>query len=193
MDTDYQIFYTINSLAGTLSFLNPLMSLLAQDAQYLFILGVIFYWFSRTEQNRRMVGEALISVCLGLMVSGILGQLLYRDRPFVTHTVFQLIKHPANASFPSDHTIAAFAIAMSIWIFHRKAGIFWLILATAIGFSRIWVGVHYPSDVLAGVLIGALSSVIIHLLFTRWKLARQGLSGAIGLYEKAEQMVWVRK
>lgn len=190
---DFHVFHSINSLAGTLTLFNPLMRFLAEDAEYFFILGVIVYWFTRTDLNRRMVAEALISACLGLAISGILSDLFYRDRPFVSHPVLQLIKHAANASFPSDHSIAAFVIAMSIWIYRKRAGRVWLFLAACIGFSRIWDGVHYPTDVVGGAFIGILCAVSIHFLFSRWELAQKGLHGMIGLYEKAEQLVWVRK
>ncbi len=131
---DFQLFQSINSLAGQVKFLNPLMSFLAQDAEYLFYLGIIIYWFTRTEENRRMVAEALISACVALGISGALGSLFYRDRPFVTHSVIQLIKHAANASFPSDHAIGAFVIAAAIWLFRRNEGKVWLALAASIAF-----------------------------------------------------------
>jgi undecaprenyl-diphosphatase len=193
MNDDYQVFHLINSLAGTAGLFNPFMVFLAQYAEYFFFLGVIVYWFTRTAQNRRMVVQALVSACVALGVSGMLGHLFYRDRPFVTHTVFQLIKHAANASFPSDHATAAFVIATSIWLYRKKAGTVWLILAAGIGFSRIWDGVHYPIDVIAGAFIGIVSAVVIHALVMRWTIAQRGLHGTIGLYEKAEQLIWPRK
>lgn len=61
-----------------------------------------------------MIVEALTAACIGLSASGVIGNFFYRDRPFVIHIVFQLIKHPANASFPSDHAIGAFGIATTI-------------------------------------------------------------------------------
>jgi undecaprenyl-diphosphatase len=192
MQLDYQLFQLINGLAVSLSFLNPLMRFLAEDAQYLFYVGVFVYWFVRTESNRRMIVEALTAACIGLAVSGLIGDLFYRDRPFVTHAVFQLIKHPANASFPSDHAIGAFVIATTIWLFRRKDGMFWLILAACIAFSRVWTGVHYPSDVLAGALIGAAAAAGVHLLFAKSQLARKGQRIGIGLYERLEQKLWPR-
>jgi undecaprenyl-diphosphatase len=193
LQLDYQLFQTINSLAATASFLNPLMRFLAQDAEYFFYLGVVVYWFTRTQPNRRMIAEALISACIGLGFSGLLGHFFYRDRPFVTHTVIQLIKHPANASFPSDHAIGAFVIATTIWLFRKRDGQVWLALAACIAFSRIWTGVHYPSDVIAGAIIGIAAAASIHQLFARWIVAQKGLNAVIGLYEKMERKVWAPK
>lgn len=190
---DYAWFQMINRLAGMYTFLNPVMKFLAEDAQYLFYLGVIIYWFTRTNQNRRMVAEALLSACIALGFGGILATLFYRDRPFVTHHVIQLINHPANASFPSDHATGAFVIASAIWMFRRKDGLIWLMLAAGIAVSRIWTGVHYPSDVAAGALIGFISALLVHRLFARWYFAQKCMSYGIGFYEKVEQKVWAKK
>ncbi len=187
---DYTLFQMINRLAGIYTFLNPLMGFLSEDAQYLFYLGVIIYWFTRTNQNRRMVIEALSSACLALGFGGLLATLFYRDRPFVTHHVIQVINHPANASFPSDHATGAFVIAAAIWMFRKKDGLVWLILAACISVSRIWTGVHYPSDVVVGAGIGIASSIFVHRLFMRWHLANKCVSYGLEMYEKIEQKIW---
>ena len=64
-------------------------------------------------------------------------------------------------SFPSGHTGSAFALAVVIFmVMDRKYGIIALILASLMGFSRLYVGIHYPSDVLGGVILGVVTSVI---------------------------------
>jgi undecaprenyl-diphosphatase len=190
---DYQLFHMINHLAGIYTFLNPFMRFLAEDAQYLFYLGVIVYWFTRTQQNRRMITEAIISACIASGFNGILASLFYRDRPFVTHQVIQLINHTANASFPSDHATGAFVIATTIWLFRRKDGLIWMFLAACIAVSRIWTGVHYPSDVLVGALIGFMSAVVVHRLFAKWYFAEKCMNYGISMYENLEQKVWAKK
>jgi undecaprenyl-diphosphatase len=190
INMDFYLFHVINQLAGTVTVLNPIMRLLSQDAEYIFYLGVIVYWFTRIPKNRTMVIEALLSACLGMAISGLLGHLFYRDRPFVAHSVIQLIPHAANASFPSDHAVAAFSIAMAIWHFRKSIGKVWLILAACIAFSRIWTGVHYPSDVIAGAFIGILAASGVHLLLTKWKPAQNLLLKIVAIYDKIEQRVW---
>ncbi|MFC5448562.1 undecaprenyl-diphosphatase [Paenibacillus aestuarii] len=187
-DFDYQLFQWMNQCAGLFPAFNPVMRFLAQDAEYFFFLGVIVYWFTRRSENRRMVAEALLSACVSLAISGILGHFFYRDRPFVTHHVLQLIVHPANASFPSDHATGAFVIATAIWLFRRKAGRVWLALAACIAISRVWTGVHYPADVLAGALLGTSTAVCVH----QWLKRSTWLSACIELYEKIEAKVWPR-
>jgi undecaprenyl-diphosphatase len=64
-------------------------------------------------------------------------------------------------SFPSDHTAGAVAIAVSLWLYNRKLGLP-MFISLLIGFSRIYVGHHYPTDVLGGIVVGAISAFIIN-------------------------------
>jgi undecaprenyl-diphosphatase len=190
---DYDLFKMINALAGTLTFFNPIMRFLAADAEYLFFLAMIVYWLIRTKENRRMVAQALISACVALGINGMIAHFFYRNRPFMTHPVIQLIKHPANASFPSDHAAGAFVIALAIWFFRKKDGSIWLLLATCIALSRVWTGVHYPTDVIAGALIGMISAWGIHQLFAKSSYAQRILDSVIHFYEVLEQKVWKKR
>ncbi|WP_438350601.1 undecaprenyl-diphosphatase [Paenibacillus sp. FA6] len=189
---DELVFQFINQGAVTLSALNPLMRFLSEKAEYLFYLGVIVYWFTLIHKNRKMVITTLFAACIGFGLGSILSHFFYRDRPFVHHTVNQLIEHSANASFPSDHSIGAFVIATGIWLFRKKEGSIWLVLASLIAFSRIWNGVHYPGDVIAGAFIGAISAVICYQMFKRWSVAHRCLNASIHLYEKVEKKMGIR-
>ncbi|KRE47496.1 undecaprenyl-diphosphatase [Paenibacillus sp. Soil724D2] len=189
---DYHWFQLINQLGDMIPALNPIMRLLASYAEYVFYIGIVIYWFTRHDLKRRMIAESLLSACVAVAFSGILAHFFYRDRPFVTHNVIQLIAHPANASFPSDHAIGAFVIATSIWIHRRKEGELWLVLAAGIAFSRIWTGIHYPSDVIGGAVIGIAAAVLIHQLFKRSLLALTWLNKCIHCYEAVESKIWRR-
>jgi undecaprenyl-diphosphatase len=190
---DFHLFKLINDLAGTFTFFNPLMRFLAVDMEYLFYISIVVYWFTRTQLNRKMVIAALLSACAALGISGIIAHFYYRDRPFITHTVYQLIKHPANASFPSDHATAAFVIATTIWLFRKKHGIVWLFIAACIALSRIWTGVHYPSDVMMGAFIGAITAFVVHQIFTKSLIAIRLLEVCLHFYEKLESKLWREK
>lgn len=189
---DYQLFHVINEWGRSATSLNPFMRILAERAFYLFFAGLLVYWFSRKEREREMVVNAVISVVIGLGISFVIGHLFYRDRPFVAHSVLQLIPHPANASFPSDHSIGAFAIAASFVKYRPKEGIGWLILATVIAFSRVWTGVHYPLDVLGGTLIGILVATGVHRLVGRFSFVSRLFKAGLGWYEKYESKILPR-
>ncbi|TVY08878.1 undecaprenyl-diphosphatase [Paenibacillus cremeus] len=193
LQLDYQLFQWINGLAVKLPLFNPLIRFLAEDAEYLFYIGVLIYWLIRTEANRRMIVEAMTSACIALGLSGLIGMEFYRDRPFVAHQVIQLIHHAANASFPSDHAIGAFVIATSIWLTRKKEGSVWFVLAAGIGLSRIWAGVHYPSDILAGAAIGGCVAGLVHVILTKLRWAQKAVQFSIKLYEGLENKIWPNK
>lgn len=84
-----------------------------------------------------------------------------RMRPcWIDTTVELLIPAPRDYSFPSGHTFAAFTVAYCIYYYHRKAGIMAFVLAGIIGFSRLYLFVHFPTDVLAGMILGILTGML---------------------------------
>ncbi|ALP38868.1 bacitracin ABC transporter permease [Paenibacillus sp. IHB B 3084] len=189
---DYALFHWINGLAEHLAFLNGLMRFMAQYAPYLFGVALLIYWFTFKMPNRMMVLEAILTVCIGFVISWGLGHLFYRDRPFVGHSVIQLIHHDANVSFPSNHALGAFALASILWLHHQKYRVLWVILAVLISVSRVWTGVHYPSDILAGALIGAGCAVGIHTFIRSRKLPAIFIQAAIIFYENWEQKLGLK-
>ncbi|GGF98665.1 undecaprenyl-diphosphatase [Paenibacillus aceti] len=180
---DTLIFEAINQLSVSLDALNPLMRFLSKQAEYLFYLGIIIYWFAGGRENKKMVIVALAAACIGFGAGEVLSHLFYRDRPFVAMEVHQLISHAANASFPSNHSIGSFVIATAICLYRHKDGILWLPLASLIAFSRIWNGVHFPSDVVGGALIGVISAILVHQLVRHWAFARKCTDACLGLYD----------
>ncbi|MBW6411512.1 phosphatase PAP2 family protein [Clostridium weizhouense] len=103
-----------------------------------------------------------------LIICGLIGDvtikpLVGRERPFnITEGIELLIKAPTGFSFPSGHTMSSFAAAAIISKANNKFGILAFILAALIGFSRMYLYVHYPSDVLVGCILGIIFSSIIY-------------------------------
>jgi len=121
-------------------------------------------------KKTRRVG---IMAMTALILTGILGEavikpLVKRARPFVDHPSFNLmIKPPSTYSFPSGHTASSFAVAGVLTRELKKYGIVFLILATLIAFSRIYLFVHYPSDVVVGIIMGLMCSWITVKVFNK--------------------------
>lgn len=109
------------------------------------------------KRTRGMGAAALLAIIIGALITNVvLKNLVARTRPYeVVDGLKILIKRPHDYSFPSGHACASFAAAA---VYYRMApkrwGISVVILASLIAFSRLYVGVHYPTDVLAGILIG---------------------------------------
>ncbi len=119
-------------------------------------------------KKTRLVGAAA-SLALFLdvvLTNGILKLLVGRPRPFLTDTdIIPLIPPPAGFSFPSGHSVSSFAVAFVLYqMLPKRFGIPAVVIAVLIALSRLYLGVHYPSDVLAGLFIGfAISKAAIWL------------------------------
>jgi membrane-associated phospholipid phosphatase len=114
-------------------------------------------------RSKLAAASAGASVLVALLANAVLGHLWYHARPFVDHprqTVL-LVHHGADNSFPSDHASVAFAVAFAVLVFHRRLGLLLLVVAAAVGVDRILVGVHYPVDVGASVLVGLGSALLV--------------------------------
>ncbi|MDD2979283.1 MAG: phosphatase PAP2 family protein [Hespellia sp.] len=97
-----------------------------------------------------------------LMTNVVLKHLVARPRPFTElEAIIPLIKRPMDYSFPSGHTAASFAAAFVAYrMLPKKYGISLMVIAGQIAFSRLYLGVHYPSDVLGGIIVGCFAAVI---------------------------------
>ena len=119
--------------------------------------------------NTRAGAAMLIALGVGFLLGNVfLKNLVMRPRPFVTHTDLTALLVPEDPwSFPSGHTLSSFAAASALYFFHHKTGFLAFLLAAAIAFSRLYASVHYPTDVLAGAVIGVLCGIIAAWLTDR--------------------------
>ena len=142
-----------------LNLLIPRVSSLGDAGLIWIVLSVLLLLFPKTRKAGLASGIAL----LFMLVTGnmILKPLVARLRPFAVNTAVELlIPPPTDFSFPSGHTYASFASASAIFRNSRRIGIPALILAFLIAFSRLYLYVHYPTDVLFGILLGILAGWI---------------------------------
>lgn len=141
----------------TCGFLNGLMVFFTRlgDGGFVWIILGLFCLFS---SKRKKAGAAItVSLVLALFIGNLLlKNLAARPRPFHIKDVALLIPAPYGYSFPSGHTTASFAAAVSLWKFRKKEGTAALALAAVIGFSRMYLYVHFFTDVLCGAAIGGI-------------------------------------
>jgi undecaprenyl-diphosphatase len=116
----------------------------------------------RSSKWKLAATAGLGSAALALAVNRIISSLIWhRDRPYQAHHFQDPWASKTDASFPSDHTSASFAIAFAVLAFDPLAGAIFLVFAVVISAGRLIIGAHYPGDVGAGFLIGLASALVV--------------------------------
>lgn len=148
-----------------LDWLLPIITSLANSGILWIGIAIIFLCV-------RSLRRCGVEIFLSLILCFIIGNLLLkpfiaRIRPYDLNPVSLLISAPRDFSFPSGHTYTSFAAATAIF-FHKKSwGIAALVLSTMIAFSRLYLYVHYPTDVLVGILLGVLLALAVHFILPK--------------------------
>lgn len=155
----------INGWAGNSQLLDDIMKLVAKDLILLVVPLLVVLWFLPGE-DRALRQRVSLAVPLGVVLAlaiGLAAGLLYSDpRPFVSDPgTRQLISHSADNGFPSDHALVGFAAAATLMSWRLFAGLAVMVAASLIGFARIFVGVHWPVDILGGAVIGVLAGALL--------------------------------
>lgn len=149
----------------------PFITRLGDAGMIWIVLTVILLVVPKTRRSGAVLAAAL---CVDLILcNGILKNLFGRTRPFdVNPSISLLVARPEDFSFPSGHTAASFAAAAALWFAGEKR--LWkpaLALAILIAFSRLYLYVHYPTDILGGVLVGIFAGYagwrIVSEIFSR--------------------------
>ncbi len=168
MRIDWTLLSLLNGLAGRSAVFDFLVRLLVNDYAITTALVVVPFglWFSgataqEREQNQRGVLTAVASMFAANLLTKALNLLYYRPRPFASHDLQLLFYHPSDSSFPSNPAVVGFSIATGVWLFNRTAGWALYALTCLFGLARLISGVHYPSDILGGALIGMLSAYVV--------------------------------
>ncbi len=127
---------------------------------------------------RRPTREIGIVMFFAVLIGFVLNDLMIkplieRPRPFIDNPSLSLIiSPPGGYSFASGHTVKAFAAAFVICIYNRKYGTVFLVYAMLMGFSRVYLMIHYPSDVITGAMIGILCAVVAYSVMKYYKKRR---------------------
>jgi undecaprenyl-diphosphatase len=169
-------FATINQAAGHYAVLDTLMLFVTHYLPYAMIALVLGYML--VAYPREYHYSALhrltqtLEFALTLLTTFVLVQfmkvLVAYPRPFaVLPDVIALVPDQGGYSFPSMHTALTIAVAVSVYLHHKRLGLLLILFALLVGISRIYIGVHYPVDVLVGGLLGWLISCLFHKLFSK--------------------------
>jgi undecaprenyl-diphosphatase len=165
---DHSLLHTLNALFVHHDDVEDPVVAYVNAAEVLFagmlVLAFVLVGGHRRRATQRAAVAAGLSAGVALAVAQVVSRLVDRPRPFVADpgAVHLFAQHAADPSFPSDHATAAFAIGVALLLRQRAWGAVVLVGATILAVGRVAMGVHYPSDVLAGALLGATIALALH-------------------------------
>jgi undecaprenyl-diphosphatase len=157
---DYKLFRAINRLAGRNPALDTMMILITYGARFLYGSLLVLMWL-RSNTHKKITLYGVVSLGAALLLDRFIRLFYFKPRPFIKHNAHYLIPSKNDSSFPSKHTILVFALATSVLLQERIVGLFMWLFALLTGFSRIWVGHHYPVDIISSAFLGSIMSVFI--------------------------------
>lgn len=180
LDLDFRLFRFFNSFAGVSPTWDGIFVFLAEYTMFLMLAGLaVFLMLKQREKIRSLIAmKALTAAFMGrVFFVSLIRTFFFRKRPFITATVTQLVNHNAlEGAFPSGHATVMFALAFSFLLGENKNflwGGIYFILALVSSLARIVVGVHFPLDIVGGILMAALSILITEKLFDFWLKKRK--------------------
>ena len=169
MSLDLAIFYFLNNLAGNSKVFDFTVIFLAEYLQYFLVLLFCILVY-RSREKFYLFWVSVLSVIIArLGIVTIIRFFYHRPRPFLVLQVHQLIAE-SEWSFPSGHSAFFFALASAIYFYNKKWGIGFFLAAILMNVSRIIAGVHYPSDILGGAVVGMATAYIVFYFVKRRKL-----------------------
>ncbi len=169
--TGLRDFFCVPWLDSTMIFISQL-----GDRGLIWIALTILFFFMSNRNNSYRSGGIVLALSLavnGLLCNKLLKPMVGRMRPYDLIGYEILVPRLSDFSFPSGHTAASFAAATAIYAQNKKWGMFAYLFATLMGFSRLYLGVHFPSDVLAGAFTGWVAAKISIYLYRTLTLSKK--------------------
>lgn len=160
-------FYFFNNLVGKSLISDLVFLFLAQSLPYLMVLVFIVWGYaSHKSWRERLIlwsTGAAAALAARFVVGSGLRLFYHRPRPFLAHQVQKLITE-SSWSFPSGHALFFFALAIVVYLNNRKWGWVFFITSLIMGLARVAAGVHYPTDILGGIILGIGTGIGVYYL-----------------------------
>jgi undecaprenyl-diphosphatase len=169
---DYEILHAVNAFVTSHPLLASAVELLAKWIVPLVVAATLIPWLASgrgVDARKRVTAGALLAAGVAMLANQVISHLWDRPRPYAAHaSIVPLAGISSDPSFPSDHVAAAFAIAFAALFASRRAGRVLLVLAGLVAASRLLGAAHYPTDILAGALVGAASGAVVMKFDRLW-------------------------
>lgn len=166
---NYKIFVLINQLALKNPSVDKIMIFSSKVLPYIMAAIILITYIYGILHNNIFLRETAVAtvllIAVNLFINFVIGCFFYVPRPFVRHKVNLLLYHVKDSSFPSDHATVTMGTAVGLMRSSRILGWICVFASLLVGFSRIYVGHHYPFDVLGSYFIVILTNAIFHKFF----------------------------
>lgn len=177
------LFLAINASADASMLMRELAVFLAQWVVLSVPLLLLLFWVFGERRQRMVVLLATLSIILALASNLLIRGLWFHPRPFMLELGQNFLAHAPGASFPSDHASGMFAMGFALLLASlRKTALVMLALALLVGWARVYLGVHFPFDILGGCLVGLGSAWLVRRGIAWHQLDQRLLALLEGVY-----------
>ncbi len=168
---DTYLFFFLNNFAGKSTAIDFIIIFFAHYLAYFLSLLLLLYILFNKQTYKQKILFTATTLLAGLFarydVAETLRYFWHRPRPFVSHHATQLLSE-SSYSFPSGHSTFFFALSTVVYLYHKKLGVFFYVATVCMTIGRVVSGVHYPSDIVAGAIIGIICGLLTCRYIMPW-------------------------